>query len=75
MSQKELDDQESFVKTNFEKARKNMSRYKDGTSNRYTNYQIEMKLREEFHNAPNSIYQNSNRYIRSAEWKTWNNDY
>lgn len=73
MSEKELDDQEVYVKHNFEKAKKNMSKYKDGTSNRYSDCQIKMKLREEYYNNPYSVHQNSNRYIPSYEWKTWNN--
>lgn len=73
MSERELDAQETFVTNNFQTAKKNMSKYKDGDANRFTNFQIKMKLREEYHNRPYSIYNNSNKYIHSYEWKSWNN--
>jgi hypothetical protein len=73
MSERELDKQELFVEKNFDTAKRNMSKYKDGNADRYTNFQIKMKLREEYHNRPYSNHNKSDKYINSYEWKSWNN--
>lgn len=76
MSEKELDKQEAFVESRFAVAKNNMSKYKDDGHNRYSDMQIKMKLRQEYHNQPynHSYYRkHDNSYIPQRDWNTWKN--
>lgn len=78
MTGREMDKQEDFVQKHFATAKKNMSKYKDGRNNRYSDMQIQMKLRKEYHNEPfRNVYQKpcDDSYIPQKEWNTWKDSY
>lgn len=78
MSEREMNKQEEYVQKHFAVAKKNMSKYKDDGYNRYSDMQIEMKLRQEYHNRPYSYdYQKptNDHFIPQREWKNWSNMY
>lgn len=78
MTEHEMDKQETFVQKHFATAKKNMSKYKDGSNNRFSDMQIKMKLRQEYHNKPyTNVYQKqyNDSYIPQKEWKTWKDSY
>lgn len=75
ISSDKIQNQESYVRSNLEKAKERMSHFRncDG-SNRYTDNQIRMKLRQEYNsngNINNRIDCDS--YIRSSHWNSYKN--
>jgi len=72
LSSQKMQDQESYVNNNLESAKKRLSLYKnyDG-SNRYSNDQIRMKLRQDYNsNGYMSYRTDKNDYIQYKHWKS-----
>jgi hypothetical protein len=74
MSEKQLQEQEAFVRKNFTNAKQCMSQYKRDDINRYNDTQIKMKLRQEYYKSPyNNKSNDNNNYIANSDWKNYRN--
>lgn len=69
ISEKQLQEQETYVRKNFANAKQCMSRYKRDDRNRYNDTQIKMKLMQEYHRSPYDYNAYDNNCIANADWK------
>ncbi len=73
MSEKQLQEQEAFVRKNFTNAKQCLSQYKRDDRNRYNDTQIKMKLRQEYYKSAYDNKPYDNNYIANSDWKNYRN--